>query len=259
MKRTMITLSVLCGAPLLADTFDFGQCSGSGTFEQQIHKFQNYEDSVTVGEIPSGIQGLRVELVSSNDVDIRLYGHQASGAADKIVHWPYGLLKQAYLEHKPYEGVEVTYSGYNGVGGQLGHEYIEISGATPVAMTMKAFGYQAGFATVNYSWTGKNNCTPNETGSGHFLQDVPQKATALVGKIPAGISNLSVSLDSDSDLDIQLYGSDGTAIASWSPTGLIAGPAKQSIDFMACISNGQERDRDVQSDAHRKNERDRDV
>jgi len=50
--------------------FDFGGCQGSGTFEQQIHKYQNYEDAAIVGEIPEGIKGLKVSLISNKDVDI---------------------------------------------------------------------------------------------------------------------------------------------------------------------------------------------
>jgi len=36
--------------------FNFGECSGSGTFKQEIHEFKNYEDAVTVGVIPAGLK-----------------------------------------------------------------------------------------------------------------------------------------------------------------------------------------------------------
>jgi len=60
MKYIIMVLAIVSNMPLWADTFNFGGCSGSGTFRQQIHEFENYEDAVTVGDIPSGIQGLHV-------------------------------------------------------------------------------------------------------------------------------------------------------------------------------------------------------
>ena len=230
MKTTL--KSVLFSSTLILSTqiqanFNFGECSGSGTFEQQIHQFQNYEDAAIVGEIPSGIKGLKVSLTSDKDVDIRLYGKNE----DKIVHWPYGILHKGTKETKPYQEINVTYSGYNGVGNEKGHEYIEVNGTTPVKLTMKAFGYRAGYATVNYSWTGKEGCSPSNTGNGNFTQTLLKNTTSLVGTIPPHVNNLEINLTSIADLDIQLYAQDGTAIASWKPTGLMSGSNKQNIIY----------------------------
>ena len=226
MKNYFIVVLLLISTVLNAD-FNFGECSGSGTFEQEIHKYKTYEDAALVGSIPRGIKGLHIELISNKDVDIRLYGENE----DKIVHWPYGILKKGTQETKPYQSVNVTYSGYNGKNGEKGHEFIEVHGSTPAAMTMKAFGYRAGYATVNYSWTGKVGCTPEKGGQGHFTQTLKSKAISLVGTIPPHVNNVEINLTSDKDLDIQLYGVDGTAIASWKPTGLMAGATKQSIMY----------------------------
>ena len=210
----------------LNDGFNFGECSGSGSFEQQINHYGgDYENAITVGEIPAGIQGLHISLESPKDVDIRLYAGE-----DKIVHWPYGILHKAYEEIKPYQDVMVTYSGYNGVDGQKGHEFIDVEGTVPTDMTMKAFGYKAGFSTVNYSWTGKEGCTDGGTGEGAFTQEIRKEEIVTVGEIPSGIDNLYVALSSDKDLDIQLYGADGTAIIAW-PGGLLAGARVQTIDY----------------------------
>ncbi|CAA6800912.1 MAG: Unknown protein [uncultured Sulfurovum sp.] len=207
--------------------FDFGECSGTGSFEQQIeHYAGDYESAVLVGTIPEGIQGLRVELTSDMDVDIRLYGQND----DKIVHWPYGILHLSYEQTDTYQGVSVTYSGYNGVNGQKGHEFIEVSGSTPTSMTMKAFGYRAGYANVNYSWTGKDNCNGSENGRGHFEQEISHEAISLVGTIPPYIDNLEINLTSETDIDIQLYGEDGTAIVKW-PAGLLNGARVQEIHY----------------------------
>ncbi|CAA6801613.1 MAG: Unknown protein [uncultured Sulfurovum sp.] len=125
--------------------------------------------------------------------------------------------------------VNITYSGYNGTNGNKGHEFITVHGSTPEAMTMKAFGYRSGYATVNYSWTGKDNCEQNTDGNGMFVQTLRENDISLVGTIPPNVQNLEIHLKSSSDLDIQLYSQDGTAIVSWQPTGLLSGPIKQSI------------------------------
>jgi len=228
-KKLLLAVTLLAtNAYALNDGFDFGEeCTGgSGSFEQQINHYSgNYENAITVGEIPEGIKDLNITLTSDKDVDIRLYAGD-----DKIVHWPYGLLSGSTGKSAEYKGVQVSYSGYNGTNGEKGHEFIKITGATPSKMTMKAFGYRSGFATVNYSWSGKENCTPNQ-GEGNFTQSLAKDAISLVGKIPAGIGALEVALKSDKDLDIQLYGEDGTAIVAWKPKGLLSGAGKQSITY----------------------------
>lgn len=225
MKKSLWLIGVFLSMNLSAG-FDFGECSGSGSFEQEIVQYGgDYENAVTVGEIPQGIQGLRIELLSDKDVDIRLYAQNG----DKIVHWPYGILKHPYPETKLYAGVSVSYSGYNGVNGNQGREFIEINDTTPTKFTMKAFGYQSGYANVSYRWTGKENCVSKENGSGAFSQSIEKEGTTLVGTIPKGIKNLNITLESSSDIDIQLYGKDGLAIASWKPRGLMSGAGKQTV------------------------------
>ena len=208
--------------------FNFSECSGSNTFEQKIAAYNgDYEKTVNVGEIPAGIEGLYVELVSEEDIDIRLYAKNG----DKIVHWPLGLLHNPAEGTKEYKGIPITYSGYNGKEGKRGHEFIRVSGSTPSILTMKAFGYKAGSAIVNYSWTGKEGCEVNPKGTGEFKQAIPNKDVAVVGMIPANIDMLEINLDSDKDIDIQLFGADGTAIVSWNPKGLLSGKAKQTIEY----------------------------
>jgi len=226
MKRIILSTSLLCSGTLWAG-FNFGECSGSGTFAQHINAYgTDKENAVTVGTIPKGIQGLEVNLTSEADVDIRLYADNG----DKIVHWPSGILKKAQKETKSYKDTKVTYSGYNGVNGKRGHEFIKVEGSTPSLLTMKAFGYNEGDATVNYSWTGKDGCSNTDSGKGHFTQKIPNKAIAVVGEIPANIENLEVSLKSNKDIDIQLYGVDGTAIIAW-PKGLLHGSKKDTITY----------------------------
>ena len=226
MKKIVIILSLLSVA--VFGGFDFGACSGSGTFEQEVVYYNHdFENTALVGTIPQGIEGLSITLVSDKDVDIRLYGQDD----DKIVHWPYGILYNSDKETELYKSVPITYSGYNGIEGAKGHEYIEVNGTTPSDMTMKAFGYQAGYATVNYSWTGKEGCTPVSSGEGNFTQDIVQAHTSLVGTIPPNVNDVRINLTSENDLDIQLYGQEGTAIVSWNPTGLLSGAGQESITY----------------------------
>ena len=224
MRNKIVIVALLWTSIVNAD-FNFGECLGSGTFEQQIHKYTNNEDAVEVGKIPAGIKGLKIFLISDKDVDIRLYGENN----DKVVHWPKGILKASIKETKPYKNINVTYSGYNGVNKEKGHEFISVAGTTPTAMTMKAFGYNAGFATVNYSWTGKEGCIPKNGGTGNFKKTLEKSKTSLVGTIPPSVNNVQINLTSDKDLDIQLYGVDGTAIVSWKPKGLLSAANKQNI------------------------------
>ena len=224
MRKLLLLLIILISN--ISAGFNFGECSGSGTFEQQINKFNSFEDAITVGEIPKGIQGLHIELNSDNDVDIRLYAYNG----DKIVHWPNGILNGPNKESTKYKEHLVTYSGYNGTDGKKGYEYIDVEGSTPTTFIMKAFGYKAGFATVNYSWSGKDNCSGSESGTGHFKQPILQKAINLVGTIPPHIKDVYIKLTSTKDLDIQLYSASGEAIIAW-PNGKLSGPRKQSINY----------------------------
>lgn len=221
--------------PCLANAdFDFGGdgegCDGgSGSFEQQINHYGgDYEKSITVGPIQKGLKDVSISLKSDKDVDIRLYDVNGK----KIVHWPNGILSNSKKESKVYNGVTVEYSGYNGDGSGVGHEYIKISGTTKNDFIMKAFGYQAGYAKVDYSWTGKENCSgggsPSSSGNGDFEKQIIKNAIVEVGPIPPGVNNLYISLKSDKDLDIQLYDKDnGKKIVHW-PDGIMSGSSTQS-------------------------------
>lgn len=122
--------------------------SGSGTFQQQIA----YKDIVEVGNIIPGLTDVYIELISDEDVDIQLYDGNI-----KIVHWPSGILNSSNYQSTNYGGMTIEWSGYNGDGRGLGHEYIRITGEVDRTLTMKAYGYKAGYATVNYYWGHKNS------------------------------------------------------------------------------------------------------
>lgn len=209
-----------------------GSCSGSGDFKQQIIN----KAIVTVGDIPSGKEGVYIKLTSTKDVDVQLYD---KSTGEKIVHWPDGILRGAGKENTNYKGVSIEWSGYNGDGSGKGHEYIKISGTTNRTLVMKAYGYNAGFANIDYSWTGTQGCTEgggtSESGSGTFQQQILNKAIVTVGDIPTGINNLSIQLKSSKDVDIQLYDKDdGTKIIVW-PDGILRGAGKQTTNYKGMI------------------------
>jgi len=193
-----------------------GQCTGSGTFQQQI----NLRSIVTVGSIPVGKQDIYIELRSPKDVDIQLYD-KATGA--KIVHWPSGILKGSGYQTTNTAGVQVIWSGYNGDGSGLGNEYIRLNGTTSRELEMKAYGYASGYATVNYSWGGTKNCGgPDPEGSGDFQQQIAENAVVEVGELVPGLTDVLIRLESERDVDIQLYDGD-KPIVKWNG-GILGGP-----------------------------------
>ena len=133
--------------------FDWGgDCdSGSGSFSQSI----GYAQTVEVGVVPAGKRDVFIRLTSEEDVDIQLID-EATG--ERIIHWPYALLNGSSEECDYYRGVRYCYSGYNGERGELGHEWIRVDGDTNRALIMKAFGYRAGNALVEYSWEAVPTC-----------------------------------------------------------------------------------------------------
>ncbi len=237
MKKTTMLIGVSLLISNLYGGFDFGGSDGTGceggngTFQQQIEYWNNDpEKAVTVGTIPKDLKDIYISLKSDEDVDIRLYNVNG----EKIVHWPSGLLSGSKKANISYNGIIIEYSGYNGDGTGLGHEYIKISGTTQNDFIMKAFGYKAGYAKVDYSWAGKvcsKSSTPKTSGSGDFEQQIVSKDIVIVGDIPPKVNNLYITLKSDKDVDIQLYDKDdGTKIIVW-PDGILHDADKQTTDY----------------------------
>ncbi|TNE87172.1 MAG: hypothetical protein EP330_19585 [Deltaproteobacteria bacterium] len=119
--------------------------TGDGAFQQAIA----YRDSVVVGDIPVGKTNVAIELdaYAGADVDVQLWDGETA-----IVAWPNGLLSGSSAESVEYGGMTISYSGYNGIDGNWGHEKIEISGVVSSDLQMRAYGYQQGRAEVTYEW-----------------------------------------------------------------------------------------------------------
>ncbi len=214
------------GEPAVGSTaqaaFDWGgDCStGQGSFAQFIPQ----SVTTTIGDIPKRKRNVRIELQSDRDVDVQLID-KASGT--EIIAWPSGLLNGPTEECTTFDQVEYCYSGYNGDGVNLGHEWIEVRGNTNRELAMKAYGYQSGDASVEYTWHAVDTC--NEQGDGSFGQFIPHFEVANIGDIPANKVNVRIDLRSANDLDIQLFDGD-VAIVKW-PDGMLNGPSNDSVSY----------------------------
>ncbi len=218
--------AVVCDEPPAgnANGFDWGGAceGGEGDFRQPIQ----HQALVEVGEIPAAKAAVRIELTSDRDVDIQLVDRETG---HQIIAWPNGQLSGAGRECGVFEGVEYCYSGYNGDGTGQGHEYIEVRGETNRPLIMKAFGYAAGDALVEYSWQAPAGCV--DQGCGTFTQPIARDAVVRVGAIPAGKEAVRIALDSRADVDVQLIDdATGTEIIAW-PNGLLNGSSEDCVTF----------------------------
>jgi hypothetical protein len=215
--------------------FDFGSgCkSGSGTFIKSLPERYSTEN---VGIIPMGKFDIVIRLSSSEDIDITLFDLSnttffAEGKA--LVQWCEEKdvkagkncgMRNATEETIEYEGMIITYSGYEGDGVNWGNEFIRIQGETSVNLMMKAYAYKTGNATVDYEWgASQTECckgVKNACG-GTFSASLEEGQVLKIGEIPVGKGDLNVTLLSSVDIDIQLYDLDDTE--SWQEGQAIIG------------------------------------
>lgn len=214
--------------------FDWGEgcLAGSGAFTQNLPVQLSYAD---VGEIPRGKWDIQVQLRASVDLDITLFDlediSEEYPEGKAIVAWCSGTGCNSGvlgMSSKPaeatYKGMTVKYSGYNGINGERGNEYIEITGETSTKMMMKAFAYKTGTAEVTYEWGESKSdcCLKIGPCGGSFLQPIPLNNIITIGEIPVGKSDVYINLRSTEDVDIQIYDmddtsnySEGQAIVAW--------------------------------------------
>ena len=154
---------------------------------------------------------MNVNLTAATDINIALFDLDDPYDAQNgkaLVQWcseedveaaaNCGLLgslpTEASLEYK---AMTITYSGYDGVDGEQGHELIRITGMTTTTLVLKAFTFSVGTAAVAYSWD--RGC------GGVFSADIPLEAVLEIGEVPAGVEEFKVTLTSSNDVDVQLY------------------------------------------------------
>lgn len=191
--------------------FDFGGSNGVGG-DGHFSKYVDQNGRAMIGTIPAGIKDLNIRLDAENDLDIELWDGSVF-----VVGWLFedeaALISSGSEVAGNYNGVKIQWSGWNGVGGKLGDEYIRLEGVTQNDYVMKVFGYRAGTVDVDYSWAGVSG-EPAAEGSGNFTKYVDVSSRIAIGTIPAGIANLAIDLTAENDLDIELW--DGnTFVVDW--------------------------------------------
>jgi hypothetical protein len=127
------------------------------------------------------------------------------------------LGSSAKKDEARYRGMKIEYSGYEGVNGQYGKEYIKITGETSRRIAMYAYAFQTGVAVVEYSFARVQTacCLGAASCGGSFSQTIAKDQTVDIGEIPLGKKNLRVELSAGSDdVDIQLFDLDNTTCAS---------------------------------------------
>ena len=212
--------------------FDWGEgcSSGSGSFEFELKARHTILD---VGMIPKGKFDIRIDLEASTDIDIQIYDLEADDTFEEgraIVAWcgnsgcNLGDINGPAEEETFYEGMRIRYSGYNGVNGQLGNEFISISGEVTRNLMMRVYAYQTGTSTVNYSWQRSQTpcCQGTAVCTGSFEMEIEQNEIVSVGTIPKGKRDVQVRLSAPTDIDVQLYDlestenfEEGKAIVAW--------------------------------------------
>ena len=227
--QTLIFLtasSLLVPASALAQGFDWGaDCtSGEGAFDQ----FIPLKKTATIGEIPAGKTNVFIELTADKDVDVQLID-VATGF--EVIAWPNGLMNGPTEECQTWKNVTYCYSGYNGGQdiGTYGNEWIEVRGTTNRELVMRAYGYAAGEAHVDYHWEAEATC--GEKGDGSFSQFIPNKAVITVGDIPQDKWNVTIELiaDNGEDVDVQLWDGD-IALVVW-PSGKLHGAKSETLEY----------------------------
>jgi len=204
----IVAASIVPGPPAGGE-IDYSGCfTASDTHEV----FVPMADFIVVGEIPTGRIDVVIEMTSDADVDLQLID-VAFGT--EIVAWPGGVLAGPDYECAEYAGLEYCYSGYNGIGGQFGHERIDVNGVTNRRLEVRVYGYGAGDAEITVSWQARTPCT------GSFSLYIAAGQTAALGAVPICLDNVRIDIASSTDVDLQLIDeTDGTIIVGW-PDGVL--------------------------------------
>ena len=128
-------------------------------------------------------------------------------------------------ESTVYKGMTISYSGYYGVNGKMGFEYIRLEGEVLTPLIMKAFAFEAGNAKVTYEWgytrtpccLGILPCWDEKKeppAPFSFSSSVAKDASVDIGTILVGKKDLKVTLTSPVDVDVTLYDKSDVALVA---------------------------------------------
>lgn len=177
---------------------------------------------------------MKIRLTANSDVDVQLYDLEDNSTYSEgqaIVAWceepcNIGALGSSESEaYTRYAGMKVGYSGYYGVNGLYGKEWISVQGETSRRIAMYAFAFETGVAFVEYEWDRVQTacCLGVAACGGSFSQTIAQDQTVDIGEIPLDKKNLRVELSAGADdVDIQLFDLDDTACANQGGQAIIA-------------------------------------
>jgi uncharacterized repeat protein (TIGR02543 family) len=162
-----------------------------------------YGQETFVTSIPVGVTGLAIELLpnGSFDLDVRLFdkdlnkyliAYDDEGAAIDLA--PISGADGAAVALN-YQGMEISYSGYLGIGGNYGREKITITGETTVNLEIRVAAFANGSATVNYSYSnyveggsgGVTNHTVTYEVGDHGVLNGGTSETVAEGSNPAAV------------------------------------------------------------------------
>lgn len=137
--------------------FDFEGEKGNSTLTVEL-----VEEQITqIGIIPSGISNIIVELFSDVDVDLEIWDEEtgtpvlAYGNPDSVQG------NSASQVTWTYKGLEFVYSGWQGVNGEVGNEWLIIKGTTDRNYKIQVNNWGTDTtATVNYSWGNEEEVLP---------------------------------------------------------------------------------------------------
>lgn len=230
--------------------FNFGSdCSGgSGSFTVDL--VENRNKVFFLGTLPLGLENVRVSLEAEGgaDLDITLHDpftdRKSYPEGKSVVGWckgtrcNKGVLNGGTQGEALYENTRVVYSGYNGVDGNKGKEFIEVNGILSRPLSMGVLAYKSGKATVNYSWDGdKSPCCLGTGECGGFFSVYLEKDQIIqLGQVSTGIENLNISLVAEDDLDLSLYDVDDEG----KPIKRIVGYCKAPCDKGMLAKSNQE-------------------
>jgi len=109
---------------------------------------------IVLGRIPAGKRDVRIQLTSPSDVDVQLYDTANNQAIVAFLLDGSSLIGSSPTqESTTYKGLTYIYSGFGGVNGQPGNEFINIEGITNTELEMRVYGFTGGTSTVEYSYT----------------------------------------------------------------------------------------------------------
>jgi hypothetical protein len=178
-----------------------------------------------VGVVTAGATDVLIDLSSVSDVDLELlFGTTA------LVGYATGApLSGASQQSFDWNGVTITYSGFNGDGTGYGEEFIFIDGTLTEDLTVQVSGFQAGVGSVDWAENGTLPDAPAPSpspepeptplpgptpepapGTSETVAafDVAMGDTVEIGTIAAGASQILIDLDSATDVDLELWAGD---------------------------------------------------